>query len=395
MIYGKLNSLAPFATQESWDNSGLLVGDPGAEVKTALVVLDITAEAVREAREIGAELIISHHPVIFRPLKKVESGSVVWELAQAGISAICAHTNLDKARGGVNDCLAAALGLEHVTNYAVEGREKHYKLAVFVPVSHAEAVRHAMIGAGAGTIGGYTGCTFSVEGTGRFVPGEGTNPWLGQPGQEEAAAEVRLETVVPAGKLDAVLTAMRQAHPYEVPAFDVVESVREGQEIAIGRIGELPEPLSPQEFARLCADRLNAGVRWNRKGRTIRKVAVLGGAGGDYLQSAAAAGADALVTGEAKHHEYLEAVRMGITLLDATHYATEQVVLRPLAEYLDRLLSGCPLCGGLRRRRALLYRWLPWLICAWQEPWPAPLWECCSACWAGDFSSPGRRLPCL
>ena len=244
MIYGKLNSLAPFATQESWDNSGLLVGDPGAEVKTALVVLDITAEAVREAREIGAELIISHHPVIFRPLKKVESGSVVWELAQAGISAICAHTNLDKARGGVND-------------YAVEGREKHYKLAVFVPVSHAEAVRHAMIGAGAGTIGGYTGCTFSVEGTGRFVPGEGTNPWLGQPGQEEAAAEVRLETVVPAGKLDAVLTAMRQAHPYEVPAFDVVESVREGQEIAIGRIGELPEPLSPQEFARLIWDNLN------------------------------------------------------------------------------------------------------------------------------------------
>ena len=191
------------------------------------------------------------------------------------------------------------------------------------------------------------------------MPGEGTNPWLGQPGQEEAAAEVRLETVVPAGKLDAVLTAMRQAHPYEVPAFDVVESVREGQEIAIGRIGELPESLSPQEFARLCADRLNAGVRWNRKGRTIRKVAVLGGAGGDYLQSAAAAGADALVTGEAKHHEYLEAVRMGITLLDATHYATEQVVLRPLAEYLTaccpdvRFAVGCggdALCftGGCR-----------------------------------------------
>ena len=111
MIYGKLNSLAPFANQESWDNSGLLVGDPGAEVKTALVVLDITAEAVREAREIGAELIISHHPVIFHPLKKVESGSVVWELAQAGISAICAHTNLDMAPGGVNDCLAAALEL--------------------------------------------------------------------------------------------------------------------------------------------------------------------------------------------------------------------------------------------------------------------------------------------
>ena len=349
MIYGKLNSLAPFATQESWDNSGLLVGDPGAEVKTALVVLDITAEAVREAREIGAELIISHHPVIFHPLKKVESGSVVWELAQAGISAICAHTNLDKARGGVNDCLAAALGLEHVTNYAVEGREKHYKLAVFVPVSHAEAVRHAMIGAGAGTIGGYTGCTFSVEGTGRFVPGEGTNPWLGQPGQEEAAAEVRLETVVPAGKLDAVLTAMRQAHPYEVPAFDVVESVREGQEIAIGRIGELPEPLSPRGVCPAVRRPPECRGALEPQGPHHPEGGSAGRCRRDYLQSAAAADADALVTGEAKHHEYLEAVRMGITLLDATHYATEQVVLRPLAEYLT---ACCPDvrfavgCGG-------------------------------------------------
>lgn len=283
MIYGKLNSLAPFATQESWDNSGLLVGDPGAEVKTALVVLDITAEAVREAREIGAELIISHHPVIFHPLKKVESGSVVWELAQAGISAICAHTNLDKARGGVNDCLAAALGLEHVTNYAVEGREKHYKLAVFVPVSHAEAVRHAMIGAGAGPSAAIPAAPSRWRAPDGLCPERVQTPGWDSPDRKKRQPKCSLETVVPAGKLDAVLTAMRQAHPYEVPAFDVVESVREGQEIAIGRIGELPEPLSPQEFARLCADRLNAGVRWNRKGRTIRKVAVLGGAGGDYL----------------------------------------------------------------------------------------------------------------
>ncbi|MEI3579428.1 MAG: Nif3-like dinuclear metal center hexameric protein [Acutalibacteraceae bacterium] len=170
MIYGKLNSLAPFATQESWDNSGLLAGDPGAEVTQALVVLDITGDAVREAQELGAQLIVSHHPVIFQPLKKLESGSVAWELARAGISAISAHTNLDKARGGVNDCLAAALGLENVTVYGVEGREKHYKLTVFVPADHADAVRRAMTDAGAGTIGGYTGCTFSVEGTGRFLP---------------------------------------------------------------------------------------------------------------------------------------------------------------------------------------------------------------------------------
>ena len=243
-IYQYLDGLAPFSLQMEFDNAGFLVGRGERAVSKILVSLDVTEEVAEEAAELGAELIVSHHPVIFRPAKSVTDGDpdgrVLLALAEHRIAAICAHTNLDKARGGVNDCLATALGLEHVTNYAVEGREKHYKLAVFVPVSHAEAVRHAMIGAGAGTIGGYTGCTFSVEGTGWFVPGEGTNPWLGQPGQEEAAAEVRLETVVPAGKLDAVLTAIRQAHPYEVPAFDGVEAVREGREIAIGRIGELP-----------------------------------------------------------------------------------------------------------------------------------------------------------
>ena len=161
-IYQYLDGLAPFSLQMEFDNAGFLVGRGERAVSKILVSLDITEEVAEEAAELGAELIVSHHPVIFRPLKKLEQGSVVWELARAGISAICAHTNLDKARGGVNDCLAAALGLEQVGNYAVEGREKHCKLTVFVPNSHAEAVRQAIIGAGAGTIGGYTGCTFSA-----------------------------------------------------------------------------------------------------------------------------------------------------------------------------------------------------------------------------------------
>ena len=176
------------------------------------MVLDITPEAVQEARKIGAELIISHHPVIFHPLKKLEQGSVVWELARAGISAICAHTNLDKARGGVNDCLAAALGLEQVGNYAVEGREKHCKLTVFVPNSHAEAVRQAIIGAWSRNHRRLHRLHLLGGGNQVRLPGEGTSPYLGQPGREEVAAEVRLESVVPADKLDAG-TGRRAAGP--------------------------------------------------------------------------------------------------------------------------------------------------------------------------------------
>ena len=215
MLYGKLDELAPFRTQEKWDNSGLLAGDPDTEVTKALLVLDITPEAVEEAARLGAQLIISHHPVIFHPLKALEPGTAPTLLARRGIAAICSHTCLDKAL--VNDCLAAALGLEEVLPFAA-----------------------------------------------------------GEDG------------------------------------------------IPMGRIGTLPR----------AAERLGAPVRYNRGGRTIRRVAVLGGAGGDLIGEAAAIGADALVTGEAKHHEYLDAARLGITLFDGTHYATERVVLAPLAERL-------------------------------------------------------------
>ena len=228
MLYGKLDELAPFRTQEKWDNSGLLAGDPDTEVTKVLLVLDITPEAVEEAARLGAQLIISHHPVIFHPLKALEPGTAPTLLARRGIAAICSHTCLDKAL--VNDCLAAALGLEEVLPFAA-----------------------------------------------------------GEDG------------------------------------------------IPMGRIGTLPRPASPAEFAAAAAERLGAPVRYNRGGRTIRRVAVLGGAGagGDLIGEAAATGADALVTGEAKHHEYLDAARLGITLFDGTHYATERVVLAPLAERLS------------------------------------------------------------
>ena len=243
MIYGKLNSLAPFATQESWDNSGLLVGDPGAEVKTALVVLDITAEAVREAREIGAELIISHHPVIFHPLKKVESGSVVWELAQAGISAICAHTNLDMAQGGVNTCLAERLQLKNV----------------------------------------------------------------------------------------------RMLKEYEHSGLPE------------GLIGETGRPYTPEEFAAFVKDVLGCdGLKYVNGGKTITTVGLCGGAGADLTPDAAAQGAQAMVTADTKHNQLLDAEDMGITLVDAGHFFTEDVVVAPLMERLQNRFPEVKMAKSVR-----------------------------------------------
>lgn len=222
MIYGKLNSLAPFATQESWDNSGLLVGDPGAEVKTALVVLDITAEAVREAREIGAELIISHHPVIFHPLRRLSADSVPFLLASNRIAAICAHTNLDRAAGGVNDLLATALGLSGV------------------------------------------------------------------------------------------------------------QSAPDG----ICRIGTLPRPMSPEDFAAYVGGRLGTPVRMREGDTLLERVAVCGGAGGDFLISLLQeGGAGAAVTGELKHHEWL-ALPSGVTVVEAGHYHTEICMAEGMARWL-------------------------------------------------------------
>ncbi len=324
-IYQALDRMAPFKTQEKWDNSGLLAGDAAASVARALVVLDITPASIQEAVRQQAQLIISHHPVIFQPLKRLERGSVVYELVQSGLSAICAHTNLDKAAGGVNDCLARALGLGQVEAFGVEGRQKVCQLSVLVPKSCQEAVCRAVTE----TAGG---CAFTISEADRFV----LQPELEEAGAKKAELGVRIEVSVPAERLDAVLAAVRNGCPEEEPAWSAFEQLGQGREIAIGRVGELAEEVAPKVFAAQVSRTLGAAVRLNRGGRAIRRVAVLGGAGGGYLYEAAAMGADALVTGEAKHHEYLDAQRLGVTLLDATHYATEQVVLEPLADYLRR-----------------------------------------------------------
>lgn len=332
-----IDRIAPYDTAMGFDNPGLLVGDPDASVKKALVALDITTDVVKEAKSVGAELIISHHPVIFQPLKRLLKDSVPFQLAAAGITAICAHTNLDMAKGGVNDTLARLLEVADTAPLSVHLSKDYTKIVVFTPETHTEAVRLAMIKAGAGTLNDYSGCAFVSKGTGSFTPQDGAKPFLGEQGREEQVPEEKVEMICPPSLLGGVLLAMKQVHPYEEPAFDLFSTRAVKEVVPMGLVGSLGEELDPEQFARLVKARLSCeGVRYVRGNRPVKKVALCGGAGGDLINAAAEKGADAYVTGEIKHHELLFAREKGITVVDAGHFKTEDIIVPALINRLQQ-----------------------------------------------------------
>lgn len=238
-VYNWLDGLAPFKTAEKWDNSGFLAGNPEEELAGVTFALDITLPVIKEARDNGCNLIVSHHPVIFDPIKSVCAGGVAYELVTSGISAICAHTNLDMATGGVNDVLIEKLGLIP-TKRPLEtvGRKPFYQVYVFAPRAQAEEIYAAMCKAGGGTLGDYADCAFMSDGVGRFLPLENANPFIGTAGTPEKADEVRIEMLVAPSKLKGVISAIKKAHPYEEPAFGISENHALYEEIGFGRICE-------------------------------------------------------------------------------------------------------------------------------------------------------------
>jgi len=336
-----INSFAPFSLAQSWDNVGLLIGSPGMDVTRALIALDATREVLNEAACDGVDLLITHHPIIFEGIKSIPAHSPVYHAILCNMAVICAHTNLDIATGGVNDVLADSFGLREAAPLETTSSTAYRKVVVFVPADSAEAVYAAMTQAGAGTQGGYTGAAFFSEGQGRFVPQQGANPTIGKVGNLEKVSEKRIEMLVAPGLLPAVLAAMKKAHPYEEPAFDIIETHSHSERFGLGRIGKLPTPLSPEQLAALVRERLGCPPVKYTPGRTpIERVAVCGGSGGDLLERAWELGAQALVTGDVRHHQLLEAREIGITLIDAGHYATEAVVLTTLLEKLKAALPG-------------------------------------------------------
>lgn len=335
-----LEEIAPFRFAADWDNVGLMVGSSSKQVNRALVSLDITEQTVGRAIQQQCDLIIAHHPLIFPNLTSVNtdtaSGRIIKKLIQADITAYALHTNLDAAIGGVNDALANQLELRNVSVLSKQSAGHLLKLAVFVPTSYVENVRQAITAAGAGHIGNYSHCTFKVDGTGTFLPLEGSNPFIGNPGHLEYCNECRLETILPESIKDKVLAAMLAAHPYEEVAYDLVPLLNSGTPIGLGRIGNLPQVMSSTEFSRYVKDKLKVDcVKIAGQANNIQRVAVCGGSGASLIPQAAALGADVFVTGEISYHQAQQALDLKLCVVDAGHFSTEVCVLEYLREYLS------------------------------------------------------------
>jgi dinuclear metal center YbgI/SA1388 family protein len=343
-IVGIINVFAPLALAEEWDNAGLQVGDPAAMAGKIMVALDAGRSAVEAAVAARCQLLLTHHPLIFRPLKKISVADPVGRLihlaSRNDLAIISLHTNYDIAAEGVNDLLAELLGVSRCEPLKVTAAEELVKLSVFVPKGHEEKVLDALFRV-SGCIGNYSDCSFQTSGIGTFKPLPGAKPFLGEVDKREYAEESRLEVLLRKGDVNAAVKGLRKAHPYEEPAFDLYPLLNRGKAEGLGRIGELTAALSLGEFAALVKERLGGhGLRFvGDPGRLVRKIALCGGSGASLARDAANQGAEVLVTGDVKYHEARDAEELGLALVDAGHFATELPMIRGLAAQLERKLT--------------------------------------------------------
>ncbi len=338
-IIQELESLAPPSLQESYDNAGLITGSGAWECTGILTTLDATEEVVKEAVARQCNLIVAHHPIVFAGLKKITGKTyierTVISAIRRDIAIYAIHTNLDNVvKGGVNGRIAEKLGI--VGGQPLLPKEGTLgKLFCFVPVDHLEAVRSAIFSAGAGFIGNYSECSYTVEGTGSFKAGEGTQPFVGQQGTRHYEKEVRLEAVLPAYLSGAVVKAMIAAHPYEEVAYDLVPLSNTHPNIGSGLIGELLTPMDEGQLLGRIKEVFKVPVVRHTRltGRPVKKVAVCGGAGSFLISKALAAGANFYITADVKYHEFFDANDQFV-LADIGHFESEQFTIDLLFEVL-------------------------------------------------------------
>ncbi len=364
-VAAAIEALAPLALAEPWDRPGLQVGDPRATVDRVLVALDPSPQAVARATETGAQLLLTHHPLSLDPLPRLDLstplGARVGRLIAAGTALYSAHTNLDRAAGGVNDALAARLGLADLG--PLGAGEGQVKVVVTVPVGYEGRVRTALAEAGAGRTGRYHGCSFEVRGRGRFSALPGASPFLGEVGQEARVEESRLEVVAPRSRLGGILAALGRAHPYECPAVDVFPLEQPSGDGALGRVGRLPEPRPLGPWAREVAAALGAQAPRlvGEPTRRVDRVAVCGGSGAGLWPEALKAGAQVLVTGDLRYHVALEAGEAGLAVLDVGHGPSEAAAVEVLAATLRRWAEA----AGEKLDVEVLREGEPWTVVAW------------------------------
>jgi dinuclear metal center YbgI/SA1388 family protein len=340
-----LERIAPPALAADWDNVGLLLGESTAEVRRMMTCLTVTPDSAAEAVAEGAQLIVTHHPILFRSVKRITDataeGRMLWALARANVAVYSPHTAFDDADGGINDLLARRLGLNSIGPLRRREAGRSCKVVVFTPEKDLEQVSEAMFAAGAGRIGQYSECSYRLFGAGTLFGSDAANPTVGQKGRREQVAEWRLETVCPEADVSAVLAAVRRAHSYEEPAIDVYPLQPSASSQGVGRIGVLPEARPLGAFAESVKQALNVGLVQivGEAEREVRRVAIACGAGGELLPDAVRARADVLLTGEARFHDTLAAQAQGLALLLPGHHATERCGVEDLA---DRLKTEWP-----------------------------------------------------
>lgn len=340
-----MEMIAPRRLAEDWDNSGLQVGHLSWPVGKVWVALDPLPEIVNSAVDEGVDMLITHHPLLFKPLRSIDTGSpigAVVERALTGRLAIfAAHTNLDSSLGGVNDTLCEKIGLGKLEPLNPAEASERFKLVVYVPVGHEEKILDALRQAEAGRIGDYGDCSFRMVGQGTFRPGAGTRPFIGQPGEISHVDETRIETWVERSQLPGVVEQIRQAHPYEQMAWDLFPTVDIEAREGIGRVGTLAAPICLEDLARRVKEKLRLGsVRYaGNPSLIVERVAVCSGSGSSLLNSFLASGTQAYISGDLKYHDARIAESAGVGLIDIGHFGSEHPVLSTLTDRLEAALA--------------------------------------------------------
>lgn len=339
-ITSHIESFAPLSYQESYDNAGLQIGHPDQEVRGVLICIDVTDAVIKEALLLDANLIISHHPLIFSGLKKLTGSNyterLVIEAIRQNLSIYTAHTNLDTVHKGVNHKMGEKLGLKDMA-ILVPMADHLRKLVFFIPVAHAEMVQQAIFKAGAGHIGAYDMCSFSAPGEGTFRGSDESDPFVGEKGTLHAEPELRVETIFPKERENQITRALVESHPYEEVAFDIYPLANKYDRAGSGAIGELEKPLDEQSFLGLLKERFSTPVirHTNLLDKKIKRVAICGGSGSFLLPRAIASGADAFVSGDFKYHQFFDADRK-ILVADIGHYESEQYTKEIFYELLTK-----------------------------------------------------------
>lgn len=339
-VISVLESLAPKKLAESWDNVGLLVGDGSQPVKKIMVALDAPDWVIEEAVALDVDMIICHHPMIFSGLKKINTdtplGRKIIKLIKKNIVLYASHTNYDVAAHGLNDTFASQLGFTSMDLIEPTVTEALYKIVVFVPRGYERKVLSAMDDAGTGSIGNYSNCSFRTDGLGSFKPLEGSNPFIGKLGVQEEVEEIKIEAIVAEKLLNKVIKALLKVHPYEEVAYDIYPLKNEGNSLGLGRLGVLENETTLSVYADQVKKLLSiehVSVAGDPM-RAIKKIAMLNGSGNKFVSAARFAGADVLVTGDMQYHEIVDALEMGLCVIDAGHFGTEKIMIKTVANYL-------------------------------------------------------------